>query len=291
MYQDIFAVIAPIFICSGIGFFWYHQGWPYDGDFVAKLVMLVGAPCLILSGLTKVTLDSEMLAQMLAISLLAFVLMLGVCIVCLKLTQRPLAIYLPSMVFPNTGNMGLPICLLAFGQDGLALALIFFVASSLLHFSFGVALVSRRSWHQTLLRTPIIYAAGLALLVVFFDWQLPKALSNSLDLLGGFSIPLMLIALGVSLAKLSIGELGQSLFIAFGRLGLGALVAGGLIWGLELDGLIRSVLIVQMLMPAAVFNYLIAQQYQQGAQVVAGSVVLSTLISFISLPVLLWFAA
>lgn len=291
MYQDMFAVIAPVFVCAAIGFIWSKAGWPYHGEFVSRLVMSVGAPCLILSGLTKVELPSDDFWQMLGLSFLAFSLMLLLSVVFLKISRRKLEVYLPGMVFPNTGNMGLPICLLAFGSEGLALALTFFVISSVLHFSLGLAVVSQRSWQQTLLRTPIFYAAVVALIVVLSGVSLSPAISNSLELLAGFSIPLMLIALGVSLASLSIKQLQRSLVIVLGRWFLGALVVSSLIWVFDVSGLMRSVLIIQLMMPVAVFNYLLAQQYRQGPEIVAGAVVISTLLSFLSLPFLLFWAS
>jgi len=144
----------------------------------------------------------------------------------------------------------------------------------------------QRAW-VALVSNPIILSVFVAVAMVVGDWQLPVALQNSVELIGGLTIPLMLITLGVSLARLGVRHVGDALLFAVARLVIG-LLAGWLVceW-LALEGVLRGIVLIQSSMPVAVFNYLFAERYQQGPERVAGMVVVSTLLSFLLLPWLL----
>jgi predicted permease len=107
--------------------------------------------------------------------------------------------------------------------------------------------------------------------------------------MAGLTIPLMLLTLGVSLARLRVPRFSRSLLVALARMGLGfgAGLAVAHVFGL--DGVARGVLILDASMPVAVFNYLLAERYDRAPDEVAGAVVVSTLLSFGTLPLLLWY--
>jgi len=99
----------------------------------------------------------------------------------------------------------------------------------------------------------------------------------------------MLITLGTSLAELRITTLGRSTALALLRLTMGFAVGVGVAHGLGLEGVARGVVIVECAMPAAVFNYLFAHSYNRRPAEVAGVVVISTALSFATLPALIWY--
>jgi len=191
-------------------------------------------------------------------------------------------------VFPNTGNMGLPLCLFAFGQQGLALAIIIFTLTATLQFTAGVAIASGSLSFRRILGMPLIYAVVLSVLVVATGWTLPQWLANTIQLLGGLTIPMMLLALGVSLARLRVTTFGRAALLTVVRLAGGVAIGFAVATIFGLSGAARGVLIIQAAMPVAVFNYLFAQYYSREPEQVAGMVVLSTAASFVILPVLLW---
>ncbi|MGB1456995.1 AEC family transporter [Spongiibacter marinus] len=285
--SPLLPIILPVLLCAALGVVWVRCKQPFDQEFVRRMVMWVGAPALIVSTLGSVEIAPAVLSEVLAASLLMLVwtALLGAAFC--ALAGLAIRNFLVPLTFGNFGNMGLPICLFAFGQQGLALALGVFLATMVCHFSLGVAVLNGSNAVRAVLRSPIIYAGALAALLVFCDWTLPATASNTLSILGGMSIPLMLITLGVSLGSLRVAVVGRAVILGVARLALG-LSAGFLtVWSLELDGLVREVVLLQSAMPAAVFNYLLAVQYQREPATVAGMVVSSTLISFISIPVLL----
>lgn len=290
MYADIFAVIAPILFCSLIGFIWARTRQPFNQEFVSQLVLWVGSPCLIVGTLGKVDVTPAQLGDV----AVAVALMLGLTLltglIALRVLQLPARAFLNALLFPNTGNMGLPLALFAFGEQGLALALAIFILVSFSHFSLGVAFLSGHSPLRGSLRSPIVYAGALAMLLIVTGIKLPLWLGNTISLLGQISIPLMIFTLGVSLASLRVDDVKRSTVLALLRLGIGFAVGWLVCELLDLQGVLRGALLIQSGMPVAVFNYLLALRYQQQPQAVAGVVVISTLISFITLPALLWLA-
>lgn len=291
MITEIFAIMAPVLVCAAIGFFWARKGYGFDPEFVSRLVLNIGAPALMLSVLSSVEIDPVAFSHTaLACVLVAFCMaLLGVVVT--RLQGQDVRAYLASFVFPNVGNMGLPVCMLAFGQEGLALALAFFMVLSVAHFPAGILLAGgqRAGGLKALWRMPILYAIALALLLLWQGWQLPAPVANSVRLIGGMTIPLMLITLGVSLQRLRVHQWRQALVYSVLRIG-GGLLAGMLVCALlGLEGKERGVVLIQASMPVAVFNYLFAERFGREPEAVAGLVVMSTLMSFATIPALLWY--
>lgn len=290
MLYDLFAIMSPVLACAAIGYFWARRGYAFDAEFIARLVLNVGAPCLMLSTLGTVELDFDAFQRSAQACVLIAVAMAGLGYLVPPLLGGSVRVYLPSFVFPNVGNMGLPVCMLAFGDEGLALALAFFMVLSLAHFPVGTLMAGGKEagGFSSIVRMPILYAVLAAVLVLWQGWQLPEPILNATRLIGGMAIPLMLLALGVSLQRLQVGQWKMALVYSVLRI-VGGLLVGVLVcWILELEGVERGVVLVQASMPVAVFNYLFAERFQRQPEAIAGVVVMSTLMSFISVPLLLW---
>ncbi|MDF1749834.1 MAG: AEC family transporter, partial [Alphaproteobacteria bacterium] len=156
-------------------------------------------------------------------------------------------------------------------------------------FTIGTSIAAGGVSWRRVVTTPHIYAVLLAGLLLGTDTALPQWLSNTVNLLGQFTIPIMLMLLGVSLARLSVGNLPRAVMLSTIRIG-GGLAIGLLInWIFDLQGVAAGVMLIMSTMPVAVFNYLFAQYYNNSPSEVAGLVVVSTLMSFVTLPILLYF--
>ena len=287
MLQVLLPVTGPVMICILVGFCWKKLNVPYDTDMVTRLVMCVGAPCLVVSAMSNAAVSRGVIEEMFWVTLVMVVATLFLAAVVIALTRQSLRALMGPLVFPNAGNMGLPVCLFAFGERGLVLAIAVFMMLSLVHFTLGIALVSGRSVLQEMIRNPIIYSIVTALVMIYSDWSLPEWAQNTVSLLGDMTIPLMLLTLGVSLANMQVSSLGRSIVFAVMRLGIGVAVGLGAASAFGLSGVARGVVILQSAMPVAVFNYLFAMRYGREPQLVAGMVVVSTLLSFLLLPALL----
>ena len=242
--------------------------------------MNIGSPCLIISVMAKVEVQPEVMGQvalataftMTAMGLFGWLL--------LRWMRLEIATYLPPLVFPNNGNMGLPLCLFAYGQTGLALALGSFMVMMIATFTVGLLIVANSEGGifkrmESIAKQPVIYAMAIAVILLITDTDLPRWISNTVDLLGGIAIPLMTIALGVSLAKLKVNSWSRSFFVSCLR------VFGGLFIGwcvCELMGLQsteRAVVLLQSAMPVAVFNFMLAARFNGDTEEAAAMVMVS----------------
>lgn len=287
MLAQIWVVMAPVLFCAGIGFFWGRTRRPFDTRMVTALVTTVATPCLIIATLGESDLDLTALARITGLFLMVLTITALVAWLILRLAGRPLRVFLPSLMFPNTGNMGLPLTLLAFGEHGLALALAWMMLTSLVQFSFGLVVVSGQGLSWALLRQPILVSVVIAVAMVLFRIRPPEWLFNSVQMIGNLAIPLMLITLGVSLSQLRVRHAGPGMVFSVVRLVLGFAAAWLVCELAGVEGVLRGVILIQSSMPVAVFNYLLAQSYRQGPEEVAAMVVFSTLLSFLTLPLLL----
>lgn len=286
MLAELLAVMAPVLITVALGFAWMRSGRPFDNGLVGSLVMYVGTPCLLLRTFDQVRFSSEAFGEMALATLLSIGGMALVGVLALRVAGLSLRDYLPSLMFPNTANMGLPVALFTYGSDGLALAIVVFAISVVGHYTLGMAISLGQPNLRAVARLPLIYAVAAGVAMILADLHLPAWLGNTVNLLGGLTIPLMLLALGVSLAKLRISGLGPSALVAAIRLGGGFAVALGVATLLGLEGPARGVLLLQGSMPVAVVSYLFAERFGRAAAEVAGTVMISTVASFVTLPLL-----
>jgi predicted permease len=289
MLLDILAVIAPVFVCACIGYGWVKLGHPFETAFVSRLVTNIGAPCLIFSTFMEIDIDVGTFNTMASATIVAMGLFGIIGFVILKAAQLDLRAYLPSQMFPNVGNMGLPLCLLAFGDEGLALALTYFMVNVVFGFTFGMSISAGTLSFRELLKNPMFYAVLVTLGFLFGGLKPPAWVQNTTSLLGGLTIPVMLIALGVSLASFRISSIRRSIALSVLRLVMGFAVGIGTAALFGMEGTMRGIMIMQCSMPVAVFSYLFAFRYNRQPEEVAGTVVISTILAFLCLPLLLWY--
>ncbi|MFC1664706.1 AEC family transporter [Pseudomonadota bacterium] len=289
MFVEIFSIIAPVFLCSAIGLGWAKLGVPYETNFVTRLVTHIGFPCLIFAALIKVDITPESMGIMGLASIATVVAFAVIATPLLLLFKLKLRTFLPAMMFANTGNMGLPLCLLAFGETGLALGISYFAVNLLIIVTFGPAIAAGNASPTQVLKIPLLWVTVAALLCKFAHIPIPGWLFKTVDLVGGMTIPLMLITLGVSLAQLRVSSLQRSLWLSVLRLSMGFFVGWVTAELMGYEGVAKGVLIIECAMPVAVFNYLFAQLHNTQPEEVAGTVLISTVLSFITLPALMWY--
>lgn len=289
MIAELFTVIAPVVICAAIGYFWARSGSPFDIGQITRISVNLGTPCLIVWTFDQTRPEPQVFLEIAAAICAAFLAFAVLGYIVLRLAKLDQRSYLPALMFPNVGNMGLPLCFFAFGDPGLTFAIVIFMITAIGNFTIGASLARGSARLQELARMPVLYAVPAGLALVIWDLHLPEWLGNTVELLGGLTIPLMLLALGVSLSRLTMASFTRSFALSVVRLaggfGVGVLVA----WLFGLEGVARGVLILQCAMPTAVFNYLFAERYQRAPSEVAGMVLASTLLSFATLPLLLWY--
>ena len=284
---ELASIVAPVFICAAIGFLWAKRGLPFDNAVITSLVYNVGGPCLILATFAKVELSAAALAEIAAASLAAYLGFAAVGVAVLRVARLRLTSYLPAVIFPLTGSMGLPVCLFALGNEGLAFALVFFAFGAIGTFTIGATIAAGSVSFGRIARSPVFYAVVLAVGLEIARIDLPRWAFNTCDLLGGIVIPAQLVALGLALSRLRVTSLGRSVALATLRLAAGAAVGWAVAEAFSLGPVASAVVILQSAMPVAVSSYLFAQMYNREPEEVAGMVLVSTILSFATLPLLL----
>ncbi len=283
----VFEIVAPVFILAGIGFAWVKLGFEYRLQFVTRFAMMLAVPSLIFVALMQTEIPGGDLSRFTVATIVAN---LGLAVVfwgivrVLRLEQRT---YLSPLIFGNTGNLGLPLCIFAFGQAGLGYAVIFLSVTALFSFTYGIYLVAGKGAFGQVIRQPMVWATLLGALFLWQDWETPLFLTNTLDLLGQMAVPMMLVTLGVAIARLTTRSLGQAIWLSI----LKVVVCFALGWAIasafDLETIAFGVLILQMCTPVAVTSYLLAERFQADADAVAGMVMVSTLLSVAALPLVL----
>jgi predicted permease len=258
-----------------------------EGSTTAFLVATVGTPALVFSNLATTPFNSGTLVALAAATAVAISFYLATGAVVLRSAGLKLRTYLPSLSFPNAGNLGLPLALYAAGQQGLNDAIIIFSVTSIANMTAGQVIAAGKGKWGRALRSPIIPAVILGIACAYIGVKLPLWMTNTLSLLSSLTIPLMLLMLGTSLARIHVTGFPRAAGLSVVRISMGT-VAGFVLAGLfGFTGPERIAFVLQCAMPVAVYNYLFAQMYNNNPEDVASLVIVSTVLSVVTTPILL----
>ena len=283
----VLEIVAPVFLLATIGFVWVKSGLEYRIRFVTQLAMTMSVPCLIFVALMQAAIDPNALKNLTMATVASYAVVTVVILTLIIVVGLNRQTYAAPLIFGNTGNLGLPLALFAYGETGLSYAVVVFAIMALWSFTFGIWLVAGKGSAGKVLREPMVAATILGALFLWQGWQTPQFLTNTLELIGQMAIPLMLITLGVAVARLEASGLIKALVLSTVKL----VICAGVAWTIgryfELDRVAFGVLVLQVATPVAVTSYMIAEKYGADAENVAGLVVASTLMSVAALPAIL----
>ncbi|MEJ6399241.1 AEC family transporter [Yoonia sp. 208BN28-4] len=282
-------ITAPVFLLAAVGFAWVKMGFEYRVEFVTRLAMTLSVPCLIFVALMRTEIEPAALAALSLASLAAYGLVTVGSLILVAVFRLNVQTFLAPLMFGNTGNLGLPLALFAFGDVGLGYAVVVFAVMAILSFTLGIWIVSGGGSVLRVVKEPLVAATLLGALFLWQGWETPSFLTNALDLIGQMAIPIMLITLGVAVARLETKALGLAVVLSIIKVIICVAAAYAAALWFALDPVAAGVLIVQVATPVAVTSYLLAEKYGADAQPVAGLVVVSTLLSVITLPLILAF--
>jgi len=209
----------------------------------------------------------------------------------LFLMKKDLSMELPPLILPNTGNMGIPICLFAYGTQGLGVASAIASVIILFHFTLGIFLAKKKFSLDIVIKSPPVYAIIISVIFLYFQIEPPLFLENTTFLLTYATIFLVLMSLGIALTRFKF-SLRNSILLSLCRVILGPLIAFIIIYNFDLSGFAAGVLLIQSAMPSAILNYLVGSMYSPKKVVdsIASTIVVSTVMSFFTIPVVVFFA-
>ncbi len=280
------AILFPIFGIVAAGYFYARHHKP-EMAVANRLNMDVFVPALVFAAMAGKSFD---LAAYAPLALGGF-LVLATC----GLIAWPLAKLIgsqpktlaPPMMFNNSGNIGLPLAVLAWGEDALPAAVILFMVENTLHFSFGARLLDPHARLLTLWRVPVVAAAIAGLAVALLKIPIWQPLVIAIKMLGDVSVPLLLFSLGVRMIDVSFKEWKLATGSALLRPLAGMAIAAGVIQLLGLQGREAAMLLVFGALPPAVLNFLFAERYRQEPERVASIVLIGNLAALLFLPLAL----
>jgi len=292
IYLKLFEVLFPVFFIVGIGFFLGKKNPNFDTSFITTYSGNFGTPALVIFALTAggVTFDVFKEFFIYAIILLAAFGIVG--LVFLVLMKKDYIRELPTFILPNTGNMGIPICLFAYGELGMGMAASISSLVVLLHFTLNIFLAKRAFDFQIIFKSPAFYAIIFTVLLLYFEEPIPQFVMNTVMLLAYGMIVMILMSLGVALTQMKVFSFKDALITSTGRVIIGPIIGFVVVKIFDLTGAAAGVVLLQSSMPSAILCYLIASMYSPKEIVdnISSTIVVSTIMSLVTIPIVLFFA-
>ena len=288
MIYQIFGIIFPVVAIVLVGYFYATKFQP-NMETANTINMNIFLPALMFSVLSKESFQIQNY-QLLAISGVIVIIGSGILAwIVAKALNINIKTFVPPMMFNNTGNIGLPLAVLAFGEIALGAAVVLFAIEMLLHFTFGAYILSKNANFISIFRSPILIAtlAGLSINIIDFELWLP--FTQMINLLGQAAIPLLLFTLGTRLIGINFGDWKLGVLGSFLCPVVGLIVALAVIQFIELEHLHYQQLILFSVLPPAVLNHMMAEKYQQQPETVASIVMIGNIGSLIVLPIALYY--
>ena len=291
IYIKIFEVIFPVFFVIGVGYYLGKKNPKFDTNFITVFAGNIGTPAMIFYTVTTTGITLNIFIHYFVYALLMIGGFALIGLILLFLLRKDLSMELPPLILPNTGNMGIPICLFAYGTEGLGIASAVASVIILFHFTLGIFLAKKKFSLDVVVKSPPVYAIIISVIFLFFQIQTPLFLENTTFLLTYATIFLVLMSLGIALTKLKF-SLKDSILLSLCRVILGPIIAFIIIYYFNLSGFAAGVLLIQSAMPSAILNYLVGSMYSPKIIVdsIASTIVVSTLMSFITIPIVVFFA-
>ena len=290
IYLKLFEVIFPVFFVVGIGYFLGKKNPKINTTFITQFGANIGSPAIVLYSVTTTGLTFNVFSEYFFYYFLAIIGFSIIGIIFLIFLKKDVIMELPPFILPNTGNMGLPICLFAYGNEGLGVAGAIASIIILFHFTVGVFLASKRFNFEIILKSPAFYSVLLSILILYFQIPVPNFIVNTTMLLTYATIFLILMSLGIALTRLKVFSFNKALVSSIARVILGPVVGLILIRLFNLSGIAAGVLLIQCSMPSAILNYLVGSMYSPKKVIdsIASTIVVSTILSFITIPIVVF---
>ncbi len=296
LFDILFNVLAPIFILVGVTAYIGRRFRP-DSRSASTLLIYLFVPALSFKTLIQLDIDGlgdiitgdfgKAFAQVGLLVLAMTLIGMGLGAL-LKMDKRTTSAFTLSISQINAGNYGIPICTFAFGAEGGAFALLFYVSSSIIGNSLGTFVASRgavgfKESVGNVFRVPSIWSVVIALTLNILNIPLPQPVERALFLASDATLPVMLSLLGLLLGQMEIRRLNVPwrwviLACAIRLIG-GALIGFVLAGVMGFSGILYAVAVVQSSVPTAVMANALASQFGSDAQFTSAATLLSTLAS------------
>tara|TARA_B100000965_G_scaffold401627_1_gene425912 strand:+ start:1335 stop:2234 length:900 start_codon:yes stop_codon:yes gene_type:complete len=292
LYLKLIDVLLPVFFVIGIGYYLGKKDPKLNTKFITNFAGNIGTPAMIFYTITTTGVTLEIFLEFFTYALIIIGGFSIIGFLFLFFLNKDTISELPPLILPNTGNMGIPICLFAYGTSGLGVASAIASVIILLHFTLGVLLAKKSFSLKILIKNMPIYGIIAAVFFLYFDLDVPGYIENTTFLLTYATIFLVLMSLGIALTKMKVTSWSHALLLGFVRVVIGPIIGFIFIKYLNISGFAAGVLLIQSAMPSAILTYLVGSMYSERRVVnnIASVIVSSTLISFFTIPIVVFFS-
>ena len=292
IYLKLFEVLFPVFFIVGIGFLLGKKNPNFDTSFITTYAGNFGTPALVIFALTAGGVTFEVFKEFFFYALILLSAFGIIGLIFLIIMKKDYIRELPTFILPNTGNMGIPICLFAYGEMGMGIAAAISSLVVLLHFTLNIFLAKRAFDFQTIFKSPAFYAIIITVLFLYIEQPVPQFVMNTVMLLAYGMIVMILMSLGVALTQMKVFSFKDAVITSTGRVILGPIIGFILIKIFGLSGVSAGVILIQSSMPSAILCYLVASMYSPKIIVdnISSTIVVSTIMSLVTIPITLFFA-
>ena len=292
LYLKLIDVIFPVFFIIAIGFYLGKKNRKFNTDWITNFAGNVGTPAMIFYTITTTGITLSVFIEYFIYALIIIGGFAVIGVIFLFFLKKDIISELPPLILPNTGNMGVPICLFAYGTSGLGVASAIASVIILLHFTIGVLLAKKSFSMKILITNMPIYAIFISIIVLYYEWKIPGYIENTTFLLTYATIFLILMSLGIALSRLKVVSWTDASILGGVRVIVGPIIGFSLIKFLGLTGFAAGVLLIQSAMPSAILTYLVGSMYSEKKVVdsIASVIVTSTVMSFITIPIVVFYS-
>ena len=292
LYLKLIDVLFPVFFVIGIGYYLGKKDPNFDTTFITNFAGNIGTPAMIFYTITTTGITLDIFIEYFIYALIMIGGFSSAGLLFLFILKKDIISELPPLILPNTGNMGVPICLFAYGTAGLGVASAIASVIILLHFTLNVLLAKKSFSFEILIKNVPIYAILASIAFLYFKWDVPGFIENTTFLLTYTTIFLVLMSLGIALSRLKVVSWTHATILGGVRVVIGPVIGFTLIKILNLNGFFAGVMLIQSAMPSAVLTYLVGSMYSERKVVdnIASVIVSSTLMSFITIPIVVFYS-
>lgn len=294
MLQSLLGALTPVFLLIVLGIVLSRKTDWLANPSLGTMVSSIGVPALLLNSVLTMNMDALGMGKLIGATVLILALMALLTWGFLRLLGHSPRYYLPPLVNPNTGNLGIPVCYALFGNEGLAAAVVISSVVQISHFTLGVGCMSGGFSPRQILRNGPVLALIAGAMLMSLDIELPAPIMKTVQMLGGITLPIMLLLLGNSLAQLRLDDrsaLGRVMLFSAWRPLAGVLVALPVVWLLPLSAVEKQTMLVQHAMPMAVISYMLTVRYKGPSAEVAMMILLSMPVSLLVSAAIWWLGA
>ncbi len=288
MFIQIFVIIFPILAIVTGGYFYAKKFQP-NMEVANTLNLNIFVPALLFSIFTSE--DFNLLDyHSLAIGGCVVIIISGLlAIIVSKVFGFNTKTFVPPAMFVNSGNMGLPLALFAFGKAAIPAAVVLFFIENTLHFTLGIKIIDRKSSIINVLRIPMVVASLVGVAISLVQYNMPELIITPIRMIGEIAIPLMLFSLGVRLIDIDFNDWKIGIVGAICRPLVGIFSVLLILPWLSLNEINSTQLIIFAILPPAVLNFMVSEKYNQEPKKVASIVLIGNVFSIISVPIALYF--